>query len=90
MGKSPQRERNAWSSVLITAGALVAAWASIELAFKPLLAAGRASIDRELDPDYDPDDELQQGPARPQSPNEEARAEAFEALKSQSGSSKDL
>lgn len=88
MGKSPQREKNVWTTVLITAAALIAAWASIELAFKPFLAAGRASINRELDPDYDPDDELEEGSTRPKSPNEEAK-DAFEALKNQSSTSKD-
>ena len=88
MGKNPQRERNAWGAVLLTAAAVVAAWASIELAFKPFLAAGRASINRELDPDYDPDDELDEAPARSKSSNEEAK-DAFEALQNQSSTSKD-
>lgn len=81
--RNEQRERSVWSSVFITAAALVASWAAIELAFKPYLAAGRAAINRELDPDYDPDDDDDLPPARPKSPNDEAK-EAFEALKNNS------
>lgn len=87
MGRSGERERSTLSTVLITAAALVAAWASIELAFKPFLAAGRASINRDLDPDYDPDDDLDE--SRPKSPNQEAE-DAFESLKNQSTTPKDL
>ena len=75
-----RKEQSVWSNVLITAAALVAGWATIELAFKPYLAAGRATINRELDPDYDPDDDLEE---RPKTPNDEAK-EAFETLKNNS------
>nr|XP_024386160.1 uncharacterized protein LOC112287433 isoform X1 [Physcomitrium patens] len=82
MGENYQKDRNVWSTVLVTAAALAAGWAAIELAFKPFLDAGRASINRELDPDYDPDDDLH-GPCGNNSPKAEAK-EAVRDLKNQS------
>lgn len=40
---------------------LILGWAAVEVAFKPGLDAGRAAIDRDLNPDHDPDDELPGG-----------------------------
>lgn len=90
MGKrNGQRERSVLTNVLITVAALLAGWATIELAFKPYLAAGRAAINRDLDPDYDPDDELEENsPPRPKTLDDEVQ-DALEDLKeNQSSSSK--
>lgn len=57
--KKHDRERSVWITALMAAGALVLGWATVELAFKPLLQAGRASIRRSLNPDYDPDDDIE-------------------------------
>jgi len=87
--KNEQRERSVLSNVLITVAALVAGWATIELAFKPFLVAGRAAINLDLDPDYDPDDDLDKSsPPRPKTLDDEAQ-DALEDLKeNQSSSSK--
>ncbi|KAI8524372.1 hypothetical protein RHMOL_Rhmol13G0145500 [Rhododendron molle] len=36
---------------------LILGWISIEIACKPCLKRGREAIDRNLNPDYDPDDD---------------------------------
>jgi len=89
MGKrNEQRARSVWSNVLITAAALIAGWATIALACKPYLAAGRAAINRELDHYFVPDDDLEErSPSRPKTPNDEAQ-DALEDLKNESSNSK--
>ena len=42
--------------IAITAVAL--GWCTIEIACKPYLEKGREAIDRNLNPDYDPDDDI--------------------------------
>jgi len=88
--RNEQRQRSVLSNVLITVAALVAGWATIELAFKPYLAARRAAINRDLDPDYDPDDELDESsPPRPKTLDDEAQ-DALEDLKENQFSSSKL
>jgi len=59
MGRKGEREKSLWSTALMAGAALVLGWATMKLAFKPFLQAGRDGINRSLDPDYDPDDELE-------------------------------
>lgn len=42
--------------------ALVFGWGAVEIACKPCMESGRAAINRSLDPDYDPDDEIANTP----------------------------
>lgn len=63
MGRKGEREKSLWSTALLAGAALVLGWATMELAFKPFLQAGRDGISRSLNPDYDPDDELEAPPA---------------------------
>ncbi|KAL2641244.1 hypothetical protein R1flu_008831 [Riccia fluitans] len=48
------------TAILAIAG-LLAGWLAVEIACKPCLDSGRAALDRSLNPDYDPDDELPGG-----------------------------
>ncbi|KAK6932197.1 hypothetical protein RJ641_001821 [Dillenia turbinata] len=43
------------TAVIAIAGAILG-WITIEVACKPCLEKGREAIDRNLNPDYDPDD----------------------------------
>ncbi|GMN43248.1 hypothetical protein TIFTF001_012453 [Ficus carica] len=45
------------SAVIAIAGVIVG-WITIEFACKPCLDKGREAIDRSLNPDYDPDDDV--------------------------------
>ncbi|KAM3270229.1 outer envelope membrane protein 7 [Capsicum chacoense] len=45
------------TTALIAIAAIVLGWITIEIACKPCLEKGRDAIDRNLDPDYDPDDQ---------------------------------
>lgn len=65
MGRKGEREKSLWSTALVAGATLVLGWATMELAFKPFLQAGRDGINRSLNPDYDPDDELEAPPAAP-------------------------
>lgn len=42
---------------LIAVAGIAFGWIAIELACKPCLETGRQAIDRNLNPDYDPDDD---------------------------------
>ncbi|KAK7245665.1 hypothetical protein RIF29_40513 [Crotalaria pallida] len=44
------------SAVIAVVGVLLG-WITIEIACKPCLETGRQAIDRNLNPDYDPDDD---------------------------------
>ncbi|XP_062012734.1 uncharacterized protein LOC133729253 [Rosa rugosa] len=44
------------TSAAIAIVAVVLGWITIEIACKPCLEQGRQAIDRNLNPDYDPDD----------------------------------
>ncbi|KAK6124065.1 hypothetical protein DH2020_042190 [Rehmannia glutinosa] len=45
------------TTALIAIAAVALGWCTIEIACKPCLEKGREAIDRNLNPDYDPDDE---------------------------------
>ncbi|RYR36346.1 hypothetical protein Ahy_A10g051325 isoform E [Arachis hypogaea] len=45
------------TSAVIAVAAVLLGWATIEIACKPCLEMGREAIDRNLNPDYDPDDD---------------------------------
>lgn len=47
----------ALTTALIAVAGIAFGWISIELACKPCLETGRQAIDRNLNPDYDPDDD---------------------------------
>lgn len=55
------------AAVIAIAGVLLG-WATIEIACKPCLEKGREAIDRDLNPDYDPDDRIR-SPLLPPDPN---------------------
>ncbi|XP_073056134.1 outer envelope membrane protein 7 [Primulina eburnea] len=50
---------------LIAIAAVALGWLTIEIACKPCLESGRNAIDRNLNPDYDPDDETLDAPLNP-------------------------
>ncbi|XAR59342.1 hypothetical protein NMG60_11015145 [Bertholletia excelsa] len=45
------------TAAVVAIAGLVLAWIAIEIACKPCLEKGREAIDRNLNPDYDPDDD---------------------------------
>ncbi|KAG4124466.1 hypothetical protein ERO13_D10G042400v2 [Gossypium hirsutum] len=47
------------TSAVIAIAGVILGWIAIEIACKPCLEKGREAIDRSLNPDYDPDDDLQ-------------------------------
>lgn len=47
----------ALTTALIAIAAVALGWCTMEVACKPCLEKGREAIDRNLNPDYDPDDE---------------------------------
>ncbi|KVH89384.1 outer envelope membrane protein 7 [Cynara cardunculus var. scolymus] len=56
----------ALTASLIAIVGLALGWITIEIACKPCLEQGREAIDRNLNPDYDPDDD---DPTLPLNPN---------------------
>ncbi|KAM0071593.1 putative outer envelope membrane protein [Helianthus anomalus] len=56
----------ALTASLIAMAGLALGWITIEIACKPCLERGREAIDRNLNPDYDPDDD---DPRLPLNPN---------------------
>ncbi|EEF42644.1 uncharacterized protein LOC8264099 [Ricinus communis] len=46
------------TSALIAVAGVILGWIAIEMACKPCLEQGRNAIGRSLNPDYDPDDDL--------------------------------
>ncbi|RWR81805.1 outer envelope membrane protein 7 [Cinnamomum micranthum f. kanehirae] len=50
----------ALTSAVIAIVGLALGWITIEIACKPCLDKGRDAIDRSLDPNYDPDDDVPQ------------------------------
>ncbi|KAG0586574.1 hypothetical protein M758_2G071500 [Ceratodon purpureus] len=63
------------TSILVVV-ALILGWGAVEIACKPCMESGRSAINRSLDPDYDPDDEIAntpyvEAPARPVEKEEE-------------------
>lgn len=75
MGRKGEREKSVWSTTLIAGVTLVLGWATMELAFKPFLQAGRDGINRSLNPDYDPDDELEAPPTAPKDIDDDGNEE---------------
>jgi hypothetical protein len=62
-GKKHERDKKGfWSTALLAGGVFLLCWATVEIAFKDFLQAGRSSIARSLDPNYDPDDDLEKIP----------------------------
>ncbi|KAL7242074.1 hypothetical protein ACSBR1_014615 [Camellia fascicularis] len=53
------------TTAVIAIAGLVLGWAAIEIACKPCLEKGREAIDRNLNPDYDPDDDNIRAPLIP-------------------------
>ncbi|KAL2341123.1 hypothetical protein Fmac_009063 [Flemingia macrophylla] len=45
------------TSAVIAVVGVILGWITIEIACKPCLEKGRQAIDRNLDPDYDPDEQ---------------------------------
>ncbi|AES64160.1 hypothetical protein MtrunA17_Chr2g0285861 [Medicago truncatula] len=45
------------TGAVIAVVGVILGWITIEIACKPCLEQGRQAIDRNLNPDYDPDDE---------------------------------
>ncbi|KAJ7968951.1 outer envelope membrane protein 7 [Quillaja saponaria] len=46
------------TSAVIAIAGVILGWIAIEIACKPCLEKGREAIDRSLNPDYDPDDDV--------------------------------
>lgn len=49
-------------TAIILVVALILGWGAVEVACKPCMQAGRSALNRSLDPDYDPDDEIPNPP----------------------------
>ncbi|KAL6282645.1 uncharacterized protein Pyn_32719 [Prunus yedoensis var. nudiflora] len=61
------------TSAVIAIVGVVLGWITIEIACKPCLEQGRQAIDRNLNPDYDPDDDVVSSDIRaPLNPNSTA------------------
>ncbi|PQQ10022.1 uncharacterized protein Pyn_17833 [Prunus yedoensis var. nudiflora] len=61
------------TSAVIAIVGVVLGWITIEIACKPCLEQGRQAIDRNLNPDYDPDDDVISSDIRaPLNPNSTA------------------
>lgn len=56
------------TSAVIAIVGVVLGWITIEIACKPCLEQGREAIDRNLNPDYDPDDAVSSGVRAPLNP----------------------
>ncbi|XP_058768089.1 outer envelope membrane protein 7 [Vicia villosa] len=61
------------TSAVIAVAAVILGWITIEIACKPCLEQGREAIDRNLNPDYDPDDDIR-APLNPASAPDDATA----------------
>ncbi|KAK4347372.1 hypothetical protein RND71_033711 [Anisodus tanguticus] len=48
----------ALTTALIAIAGVIVGWITIEMACKPCLEKGREAIDQNLNPDYDPDDDI--------------------------------
>ncbi|KAG8385278.1 hypothetical protein BUALT_Bualt03G0025400 [Buddleja alternifolia] len=69
------------TTALIAIAAVGLGWCTIEIACKPCLEKGREAIDRNLNPDYDPDDDHHQtstlhAPLNPDNNDDDAAAAA--------------
>ncbi|CAK9162320.1 unnamed protein product, partial [Ilex paraguariensis] len=63
-----EREMGALTAAIIAIAGLALSWVAIEMACKPCLEKGREAIDRNLNPDYDPDDDTIRAPLNPNPP----------------------
>lgn len=52
------RKMGAVTALVVAGAALLLGWAAVEVACKPCLQQGRDALNRSLDPDYDPDNDL--------------------------------
>ncbi|XP_027339345.1 outer envelope membrane protein 7 [Abrus precatorius] len=69
------------SAVIAVVGVLLG-WITIEIACKPCLEKGREAIDRNLNPDYDPDDDTAiRAPLNPTTVSDPSPAAASSAVK---------
>ncbi|KAE9452404.1 hypothetical protein C3L33_15694, partial [Rhododendron williamsianum] len=59
------------TTAVVAIAGLILGWITIEIACKPCLDKGRQAIDRNLNPDYDPDDaeEINNNIRAPLNPN---------------------
>ncbi|KAI9121061.1 hypothetical protein K1719_008094 [Acacia pycnantha] len=58
------------TTAVIAIAGVILGWITIEIACKPCLDKGREAMDRNLNPDYDPDDDLPSATIRaPLNPN---------------------
>ncbi|KAL1147312.1 hypothetical protein V6Z11_A10G046500 [Gossypium hirsutum] len=64
------------TSAVIAIAGVILGWIAIEIACKPCLEKGREAIDRSLNPDYDPDDDLQ----APLNPNPDPQSDPGDLL----------
>lgn len=53
-----ERTMGAVETAVILVVAILLGWGAIEIACKPCLQTSRSALNRSLDPDYDPDDEI--------------------------------
>ncbi|KAJ7559021.1 hypothetical protein O6H91_04G066300 [Diphasiastrum complanatum] len=56
--KKKKKAMAALTTVIFAVVGLIVVWAGIELTCRPCLQYGRSALDRSLNPDYDPDDEI--------------------------------
>ncbi|CAN0911472.1 Outer envelope membrane protein 7 [Linum grandiflorum] len=57
------------TTAIIAIAGVILGWITIEIACKPCLDQGRQAIDRSLNPDYDPDDDINiRAPLNPSNP----------------------
>ncbi|KAL6546376.1 hypothetical protein OROMI_022097 [Orobanche minor] len=71
------------TTALLAIAAVALGWCTIEMACKPCLEKGREAIDRNLDPDYDPDDETTatlHAPLNPDKNDDDASSAAVKAV----------
>jgi hypothetical protein len=61
------------TSAVIAIAGVVLGWIAIEIACKPCLDQGRTAIDRSLNPDYDPDDDVSSNIRAPLHPTSDSQ-----------------
>jgi len=63
--KGGRSRLGAVASSVIAVAAMAMGWLAVELAFKPILDDARDSINKSLDPNHDPDDDLDGNHSKP-------------------------
>nr|GMC66511.1 outer envelope membrane protein 7 [Ipomoea batatas]GMD03127.1 outer envelope membrane protein 7 [Ipomoea batatas]GMD05349.1 outer envelope membrane protein 7 [Ipomoea batatas]GME21613.1 outer envelope membrane protein 7 [Ipomoea batatas] len=71
----------ALTASLIAIAGIILGWITIEMACKPCLEKGREAMDRNLNPDYDPDDHDVRAPLNPDPTPAEAYSTPSSAVK---------